>query len=831
MFRNNGAVLSALPVTQIFPDLLASLSNKQQFIVCAPPGAGKSTALPLMLLQQAKLKGKIILLEPRRLAARNIAEFLASQLGESVGERVGYQMRGDKRHSSQTQLLVVTEGILTRLIQQDPELDGVAMVIFDEFHERSIHADLGLALSLEVQQAFNPELKLITMSATLESDALSKLLPEAQILESQGRSFPITYSYHSIKRDWQWSERFAQLVAKAMAEQSGSVLAFLPGNAEIRQVEQHLRPLLSAEYQLHSLYGKLSLAEQQAAIRPAQEGKHKIVLATNIAETSLTIDGISCVVDSGLERQASYHANSGTTRLQTKMICKASAIQRAGRAGRLQAGHCYRAYSEEQLNHRPFAASPEITRSELSRLVIELLHWGADASELQWLDMPPSAHLGQAKQLLSDLALLKDGRLSDRAEQLNSSGVGPRMLAMLDQAQQWQQQHSVEGLLWRACELAALLDSNNSHQSDQLSQAFTALKGLAKQQYLQQLKQLAQRFKVKATGGVAEHWDGLLLAQAFPDRIALKRQGRNYTCSGGFGLALDEQQHQLSKSDALVVCDLYWPEGRNHGKVALACQLDLAQLKTLQAERFTSRLHCQWSDSAKRIVAEKQQCLGELVLSAKAAEQLEAEQVVSAWLKQIRVKGFAWLPIGDKASAWLERVRCAQQWFSELAMADFGEEALLEDAEQWLTMHLASCRTWQQLKNIDWLAALKSRLDWQQQQKIESLVPSHYLAPSGNRAAIRYQLGQAPVVAIKLQEMFGQPQSPQLGNKVAITLELLSPGDKPLQLTQDLASFWQSAYVEVKKEMKGRYPKHPWPDDPVSAQATHKTKRQLNLSK
>lgn len=442
--------MSALPVTQIFLDLLASLSNKQQFIVCAPPGAGKSTALPLMLLQQAKLKGKIILLEPRRLAARNIAEFLASQLGESVGERVGYQMRGDKRHSSQTQLLVVTEGILTRLIQQDPELDGVAMVIFDEFHERSIHADLGLALSLEVQQAFNPELKLMIMSATLESDALSKLLPEAQILESQGRSFPITYSYHTIKRDWQWSERFAQLVAKAMAEQSGSVLAFLPGNAEIRQVEQHLRPLLSAEYQLHSLYGKLSLAEQQAAIRPAQYGKHKIVLATNIAETSLTIDGISCVVDSGLERQASYHANSGTTRLQTKMICKASAIQRAGRAGRLQAGHCYRAYSEEQLNHRPFAASPEITRSELSRLVIELLHWGANASELQWLDIPPSAHLGQAKQLLSDLALLKDGRLSDRAEQLNSSGVGPRMLAMLDQAQQWQQQHNVEGLLWRA---------------------------------------------------------------------------------------------------------------------------------------------------------------------------------------------------------------------------------------------------------------------------------------------------------------------------------------------------------------------------------------------
>ncbi|WP_163133240.1 ATP-dependent helicase HrpB [Agarivorans sp. Alg241-V36] len=823
--------MSELPVTQIFPDLLVGLATRQQFIVCAPPGAGKSTALPLMLLQQAGLDGKIILLEPRRLAARNIAEFLASQLGEAVGERVGYQMRGDNRQSAKTQLLVVTEGILTRLIQSDPELSGVAMVIFDEFHERSIHADLGLALSLEVQQAFNPELKLMIMSATLESDALSKLLPDAQLLESQGRSFPITYSYHSIKRDWQWSEQLAQLVTKALTEQTGSVLVFLPGNAEIRQVEQQLRPNLSAEQELHSLYGKLGLAEQQAAIRPALPGKRKVVLATNIAETSLTIDGISCVIDSGLERQASYHASSGTTRLQTKMICKASAIQRAGRAGRLQAGHCYRAYSEEQLNHRPFAASPEITRSELSRLVIELMQWGADAGELQWLDMPPKAHLGQAKQLLSELQLLKNDRLSERAEHLSNSGVGPRMLAMLDQAQTWQQQTNVNGLLWRACQLAALLDNNSSHKSDQISQAQAELAGAAKQQYQQQLKQLAQRFKVKPASDIDAKWDGLLLAQAFPDRIALKRQGRSYTCSGGFGLELHEQQHHLAKLDAMVVCDLYWPEGRNQGKVALACELDLSELKTLQTERFSTQLHCQWSETAKRIVAEKQQRLGALVLSAQAAEQLEPELVAKAWLEQIERKGFSWLPLNDKTRAWLERTRCAQQWFSELAMADFSDEALLDDAEQWLSMHLSTCRTWQQLKNIDWLAALKSRLDWQQQQQIESLVPSHYLAPSGNRAAIRYQLGNAPVVSIKLQEMFGQPQSPQLGNKIAITLELLSPGGKPLQLTQDLASFWQSAYVEVKKEMKGRYPKHPWPDDPVSAQATHKTKRQLNYAK
>ncbi|WP_411992722.1 ATP-dependent helicase HrpB [Agarivorans sp. DSG3-1] len=823
--------MSALPVAQIFPALLEHLAAQQHFIVCAPPGAGKSTALPLMLLKQAKLDGKIIMLEPRRLAARNIAQYLASQLGEKVGERVGYQMRGENRQSANTQLLVVTEGILTRLIQADPELAGVALIIFDEFHERSIHADLGLALSLEVQQAFNSELKLMLMSATLESDALQQLLPEALLLESEGRSFPISYSYHPVDRDWQWSERVAKVTQQALAEQTGNVLVFLPGNAEIRYVAQQLDAQLNAEVELHSLYGKLSLAEQQAAIQPPAAGKRKVVLATNIAETSLTIDGISCVVDSGLERQASYHATSGTTRLQTKMICKASAIQRAGRAGRLQAGHCYRLFSEEQLNHRPFANSPEICRSELSRLVVELQQWGASANELQWLEQPPAAHLAQAEQLLSQLALLEGGRLTARAEGLASSGLGPRSVAMLDQAQQWQNNLSQKGLLWRACELAALLDINAPLNGVEPNQAILQIQGAAKQQYKQQLTSLSQRLKIHSQAAVDPYWDGLLLAQAFPDRIALKRQANSYTASAGFGLELQQDQQALAKYSAMVVVDLYWPEGRNQGRVALACELDIERLRQFQPERFSQQLHCLWSESAKRVVAEQQQRLGSLVLSSQPANQLEPELVIEAWLEQINRKGFSWLPLGDRAQAWLEKVRCAEQWFSDLKLLDFSDQALVDSAEQWLNMHLQSCRSWQQLKSIDWLAALKSRLDWQQQQQIEQLVPSHYLAPSGNRAAIRYQLGQAPVVAIKLQEMFGQPQSPQLGNKIAITLELLSPGGKPLQLTQDLASFWQSAYVEVKKEMKGRYPKHPWPDDPVNAQATHKTKRQLNYSK
>ncbi|UPW19241.1 ATP-dependent helicase HrpB [Agarivorans sp. TSD2052] len=823
--------MSALPVAQIFPALLEHLPAQQHFIVCAPPGAGKSTALPLMLLKQAMLNGKIIMLEPRRLAARNIAQYLANQLGEKVGERVGYQMRGENRQSAKTQLLVVTEGVLTRLIQADPELAGVALIIFDEYHERSIHADLGLALSLEVQQAFNPELKIMLMSATLESEALQQLLPEAVLLESEGRSFPISYSYHPLNRDWQWSERVAQITAKALAEQIGNVLVFLPGNAEIRQVAQQLAPNLSTDIELHSLYGKLSLAEQQAAIQAPASGKRKVVLATNIAETSLTIDGISCVVDSGLERQASYHATSGTTRLQTKMICRASAIQRAGRAGRLQAGHCYRLFSEEQLNHRPFANSPEICRSELSRLVIELLQWGATADELQWLDQPPQAHLAQAKQLLEDLDLIKQNHLTDRAKAVSGSGLGPRCLAMLEQAQQWQQQLPLPGLLWRACELAALLDINAPLNASEPNLAILQLQGAAKQQYKQQLANLSQRFTLNPQQSLDASWDGLLLAQAFPDRIAVKRQSNNYTASAGFGLELAQEQQSLAKHKALVVVDLYWPEGRNQGRIALACDVDLSLLEKWQPQRFTSQLHCLWSESAKRIVAEQQQRLGAIVLSAQPAEQVAPELVAQAWLEQIRKKGFAWLPLGDKAAAWLERVRCAERWFEQLALADFSEQGLLSDADQWLSIHLHTCRNWQQLKNIGWLAALKSRLDWQQQQQVEVLVPSHYLAPSGNRAAIRYQLGKAPVVSIKLQEMFGQPQSPQLGNKIAITLELLSPGGKPLQLTQDLASFWQSAYVEVKKEMKGRYPRHPWPDDPISAQATHKTKRQLNYSK
>ncbi|GGB08443.1 ATP-dependent helicase HrpB [Agarivorans gilvus] len=819
--------MSALPIAQLFPELLAKLNQQRQFVIGAPPGAGKSTALPLMLLQQAKLPGKIILLEPRRLAARNIAQFLASQLAEPLGQTVGYQMRGEQRLSANTRLVVVTEGILTRLIQNDPELSDVAMIIFDEFHERSIHADLGLALSLEVQQVFKPELKLMLMSATLENQALLSLLPEALVLESAGRSFPISYSYHPIKRDWQWADNLAQLVLLAAQQQSGSILVFLPGNAEIRQLAERLSGRLPDELSLHQLYGKLSLAEQQAAIEPAEAGRRKLVLATNIAETSLTIEGISCVIDSGLERQASYHASSGTTRLQTKMICKASAIQRAGRAGRLQAGHCYRAYSEEQLNHRPFANPPEITRSELSRLLIELQQWGAEAEDLQWLDLPPAAHLAQARELLSELGLVSQGRLSKAAQQLGASGLAPRSVAMLQQAQSWQQQLSQPGLLWRACELAALLDVSGPLANGSLTQALLQLKGAQKQQYQQQLSRLAQRFKSQPAVSVAEYWDGLLLAQAFPDRIALKRQGHSYHCSGGFGVEVDQQQHHLAKQTALVVVELFWPEGHKQGKVALACELDLALLQQYQPSRFTTLLHCQWSDSAKRIVVEQQQRLAQLVLSSQAAEQVPAELISQAWLRQINNKGFGWLPLDDKALAWLERVRCAEQWFSELGLADFSQQALLDDAETWLALQLQSCRSWQQLKALDWLAALKSRLTWQQQQQLEQVVPSHYLAPSGNKVAIRYQLGQAPVVSIKLQEMFGQPQSPMLGNKVAITLELLSPGGKPLQLTQDLASFWQSAYVEVKKEMKGRYPKHPWPDDPVAAQATHKTKRQL----
>ncbi|WP_432460891.1 ATP-dependent helicase HrpB [Agarivorans sp. QJM3NY_25] len=819
--------MSALPVAQIFPALLEQFSLRQNFIVCAPPGAGKSTALPLMLLQQAAFKGKIIMLEPRRLAARNIAQYLASQLGEALGQRVGYQMRGDNRQSVNTQLLVVTEGVLTRLIQSDPELSGVGLLIFDEFHERSLHADLGLALSLEVQQAFNPELKLMLMSATLESEHLQQILPDALLLESEGRSFPITYSYHPIARDWQWSERVAQRCMLAVSEQVGNLLVFLPGSGEIRQVAQYLSAELPAELELHCLYGQLSLAEQQAAIQPPAQGKRKLVLATNIAETSLTIDGISCVIDCGFERQASYHASSGTSRLQTKMICKASAIQRAGRAGRLQAGHCYRLYSEEQLNHRPFANSPEICRSELSRLQIELLQWGANAAELTWLDAPPAAHLAQAEQLLIELGLMtSQGQLSPTAERLGRAGIGPRMFALIEQAQCWQQQFSQAGLVWRACQLVALLELNLPIKADEPNQAILNLQGAAKQQYKQQLGQLAQRFKVTVSDPIDAKWDGLLLAQAFPDRIALKRQGTAYTCSAGFGLELDEQ-HPLLKQQALVVVDLYWPEGRTQARLALACPLDLAELESRQAERFSTQLYCSWSDSAKRIVAEQRKQLGALVLHRQPSTRFEPRQISQAWLQQIHSKGFAWLPIGERAQAWLQRVCCAQQWFSELAWPDYSEQALLAEVEQWLLLDLQACRSWQQLKNLDWLALLKSRLTWQQQQQLEQYAPIHYLAPSGNRATIRYQLGQAPMVSIKLQEMFGQPQSPRLGNKIALTLELLSPGGKALQRTQDLASFWQSAYIEVKKEMKGRYPKHPWPDDPVLAQATHKTKRQL----
>lgn len=823
--------MSTLPIEQIFPELLSYLAeqpDEAQLIIGAPPGAGKSTALPLMLLRQAKLDGQIVMLEPRRLAARNIASYLAGQLGEPVGKQVGYQMRGETKASAQTKLLIVTEGVLNRKLQSDPELSGVAMLIFDEFHERSLQADLGLALSLEVQQAYRPDLCLVLMSATLDLEPLQALLPKAKQLISEGRSYPIEHRYHNLPRDRAWLDKLAQFCLQTCEQESGNILVFLPGAGEIRQLEQRLSERLGREFEVHPLYGQLKLEQQQAAIAPPPQGKRKIVLATNVAETSLTIEGISCVIDSGLERQASFHPASATTRLQTRMVCRSSAIQRAGRAGRLQAGRCYHLYSEEALNHRPFASEAEILRSDLSDLCLNLAQWGAQASELSWLDAPPKALLAQGYALLDMLGLAKDKQLTKRGLQVSELGMSPRIGAMLLQARSWQERLGEEVLV-RACELAALLESG-ALPRDALSpeHAQRALQGAARQRYSQLLERLTKRFKLakRVTGADADKWDGLLLAQAFPDRIATKRSLGAYTLAAGFGVSVDGQ-HRLARENYLVVADLFWREGQAQGQLALGAALDITELERLQPERFSWQQRCQWSGESHRIQALRCWCLGNLVLKQEVAAQPSGEALIEGWREVLAQKGLAWLPFNEVAQAWLVRARCAQQWFERSDWPGLDQQSLFDELDEWLLPYLDSCRSWGQLQKLDWQALLSQRLSWEQQQQLASLAPTHYQAPSGRKVAIRYSEGQAPVMAVKLQEMFGEPGSPMLGNKVKLTLELLSPAGRPLQLTQDLASFWQNAYQEVKKEMKGRYPKHPWPDDPTTAVATRKTKRML----
>ncbi len=825
--------MSQLPIETVMPQLLAAVQNQHQVILKAAPGAGKSTYFPLQLLQHQLVTGKIIMLEPRRLAARNIARYLAEQLGEQVGQRVGYRVRGESKVSAATQLEIVTEGIMTRMIQTDPELDGVDLLIFDEFHERSIHADTALAFSLEVQEALRDDLKLVVMSATLDQDALQTLLPEASFIESEGRSFEVETRYAPLAVNDHLPSVMAKNIESLIHKESGSLLAFLPGVAAIKQVEERLAHL-PAEVEVCPLYGQLSFSEQQKAIYPARNGKRKVVLATNIAETSLTIEGIRLVVDSGLERIARFDLKNGLTRLEQVRIAQSSAIQRMGRAGRIEEGICVRLYSESQFRQQPAVPQPEILHSDLASLVMELAYWGAsDIEELKWLNTPSQAALNQAKQLLVSLGLLTEqGQLTADGKQAHQLGVEPRAAAMLIQSN-----HHSDRMLNTALAAATLIEEPERNVTNIGHSLHRWITGAHPKKSLlfKRAQSLAHKMDTDfALSAVDESLLPLVLSLAFPDRIAQQRsyqqnsnQYGRFTLANGHG-AECRPDDTLGECEYLVAVDLMRSHS-NSSQIHLACELDVNILHATFESLFSTEEVVDWDEKRGRLVAEKQLKIGQIVIERESLPSPGKEKMTQALLTYVRRQGLSSLNWTPATQNLLERIRCAVEWLPEQPWPDFEEVGLLDSLEEWLAPYMVSVSSVKELGKVNLTEALNARLGWPLNQSIDEWLPERYQLPTGTSKRIRYQYGHEPVLSVRMQEVFGESRSPAvaLGRK-PLVLELLSPAQRPLQVTTDLAAFWKGSYKDVQKEMKGRYPKHVWPDDPANHVATTKTKRQLN---
>lgn len=808
--------MSSLPVSRVLPDVLAALHSSSQVLLAAPTGAGKSTWLPLQLLQQASFTGRILLLEPRRLAARNVAQRLAELLGEQPGETVGYRMRSESRVGSATRLEVVTEGILTRMLQQDPMLEGVALVILDEFHERSLQADLALALLLDVQQGLRDDLKILLMSATLDNQRLQTLLPAAPMITSEGRTWPVERRYVSLAANYRFDEAIARQVSQLLREESGSLLLFLPGVGEIQRVQTQLSSLVGSDVDLTPLYGALSLSEQRKAILPAAAGRRKVVLATNIAETSLTIEGIRLVVDSTLERTGVFDTRTGLTRLQTQRISQASMTQRAGRAGRLEPGICLHLAAKEQAERAASHAEPEILHSDLASLWLDLLQWGChEVSQLQWLDAPPEHNLLQAKRLLQQLgATDKAGMLTAKGRSMATLGSEPRFAALLINAGKEADSVATASLL------VAMLEEPARGSAD-LRDSFHR----RQPNWQQRARQLQRR--LKSEGGAPDgDLVALLLAGAFPDRIARRRgtQGR-YQLANGMGAMLDTDE-ALTRYEWLIVPQLLQSGTQPDARILQALPIEIEALTRQAPELLEQRTEVEWDEERGTLRAWRREQIGELVIKSQPLNKPDEAELHPALLRWIRSKGLSVLNWSPQAEQLRIRLICAHQWLPEENWPAASEADLLASLEEWLLPAMAGVRDAKGLKQIDAFGALLQLLTWSQRQQLDTRLPTHYTVPTGSRLPVRYDEEKPPALAVRLQEMFGEAQTPTVANgRVPLVLELLSPAQRPLQITRDLAGFWQGAWREVQKEMKGRYPKHAWPDDPATALPTRRTKK------
>jgi len=835
--------MNALPIDAILPSLRQALCERDEAVLEAPPGAGKTTRVPLALLDEPWLAGQgILMLEPRRLAARAAAERLAAELGEKVGETVGYRIRLDSKVGSRTRIEVVTEGILTRRLQDDPALEGVGLVIFDEFHERSLDADLALALTLNGRELLrDTPLKVLVMSATLEGERLSALLDEAPVVRSEGRMFPVELRWG---RPWQAGEfvepRVVQTVLQALADEPGSLLVFLPGQAEIRRVAEQLGEALAErdEVLLCPLHGELELSAQRAAIEPAPPGKRKVVLATNIAETSLTIDGVRVVVDAGLARVPRFDPGSGMTRLETQRISRASATQRAGRAGRLEPGVCYRLWSEAQHEQLPAYGTAEILQADLAGLALQLGRWGVAPEELAWLDVPPAAAYAQARELLARLGALNDsGALNAHGQAMAELPAHPRIAHLLLRGQ-------ALGLGSLACDVAALLGERDILRGAgaDLHERTALLAGesagnRASRGAVQRAKQLARQFRGYLRGKPSEpvtdpehpRWLGALLAFAYPDRVARQRRdgGGEYRLANGRAAQFGEPD-ALMKEPWLVVADLGSRQGQREERIYLAAALDAALFDSVLAEQVRVHDELDWDEREGVLRAERQRKVGELVLSREALPGLDAEARSRALLGLVRRKGLELLPWTPELRQWQARVnllrRLDLEGKGESEWPDVSDAALLASLEDWLLPYLGKVSRLAHFANLELPGILHGLQPWPLPQRLDELAPRTLQVPSGSNIRLDYS-EFPPVLAVRLQELFGLADTPRIaGGRLAVKLHLLSPAQRPVQVTQDLANFWRSTYAEVKKDLKGRYPKHYWPDDPLIAEPTARAK-------
>ncbi|RCX03072.1 MULTISPECIES: ATP-dependent helicase HrpB [Kosakonia] len=807
--------MSSLPVAAVLPDILSALRIAPQVLLSAPTGAGKSTWLPLQLLQQGDITGRILLLEPRRLAARNVAQRLAELLDEKPGETVGYRMRAETCVGPNTRLEVVTEGILTRLVQQDPELSGVGLVILDEFHERSLQADLALALLLDVQQGLRDDLKLLVMSATLDNARLQALLPEAPSIVSEGRAYPVEQRYQPLPSHLRFDEAVAQATAELLRNEPGSLLLFLPGVGEIQRVQEQLAFRVGSDVLLCPLYGALPLSEQRKAILPAPVGQRKVVLATNIAETSLTIEGIRLVVDSAQERVARFDARSGLTRLVTQRISVASMTQRAGRAGRLEPGICVHLLSKEQAERAAAQSSPEIVSSDLSGLLMELIQWGCqDSAQLKWLDLPPAVNLAAARKLLSQLQAFEDGRLTPFGQRMAALGNEPRLAAMLAAA-------NGRDEIASAAKLAAILEEPPRGANSDLSAAFSR----NQPNWQQRARQLARRLK-SSDGEPDNTVLAPLLASAFADRIARRRgQEGRYQLANGMGATLDADD-ALNRHEWLIAPVLLQGSASPDARILLALPLDIDALVTRCPHLLQQSDTVEWDEAQGTLKAFRRSQIGQLTLKVQPLAKPSEEELHRAMLNGIRDKGLRVLNWTPDAEQLRLRLHCAAKWLPEVDWPAVDEASLLENLEQWLLPQMSGIRSLRELKALDLSQALQNAMPWSLRQRLDSELPAHYTVPTGSRIAIRYHEDNPPALAVRMQEMFGEATTPVIAQgRVALVLELLSPAQRPLQITRDLSAFWAGAYREVQKEMKGRYPKHVWPDDPANTAPTRRTKK------